>query len=175
MRGFFAVDNGCRHAFAIPRRDAPELCTNHSPRRRGRGECRAPNAPAASRAEKGRKHTSVVTTGLPETPSIPARNGFNSLLRALPGDRALLPPSPHGYGWSAPGRADFASARLDTSVEMSGPHDLTVRFSAVRQPAADRSRASRPALPSRVTPDAAASVTIARAPLMWDGTAWMYN
>jgi hypothetical protein len=35
-----------------------------------------------------------VTTGPPESPGIPARNGFNGFLRALPGDRALLSPSP---------------------------------------------------------------------------------
>src|SRR3984893_14796848 len=35
-----------------------------------------------------------VTTSTPESPGIPARNGFNGFLRALPGDRALLPPSP---------------------------------------------------------------------------------
>jgi hypothetical protein len=40
-----------------------------------------------------RKHTSVVTTGSPETPSIPARNGFNGLFRALPGDEFVLSPS----------------------------------------------------------------------------------
>src|SRR3977135_364439 len=33
------------------------------------------------------EHTSVVTTGPPESPGIPARNGFNGFLRALPGDR----------------------------------------------------------------------------------------
>src|SRR5260370_32924766 len=38
-----------------------------------------------------------VTTSTPESPGIPARNGFNSLCRALPGDLALLPPSPRGY------------------------------------------------------------------------------
>jgi hypothetical protein len=35
------------------------------------------------------KHTSVVTTGSPESPGIPARNGFNGFLRALPGVRIL--------------------------------------------------------------------------------------
>src|SRR5882724_5145898 len=35
-----------------------------------------------------------VTTSTPESPGIPARNGFNGFLRALPGDRAVLPPSP---------------------------------------------------------------------------------
>src|SRR6202047_525007 len=34
------------------------------------------------------------TTSTPESPGIPARNGFNGLCRSLPGDRALLPPSP---------------------------------------------------------------------------------
>ena len=38
-------------------------------------------------------HTSIVTTGPPESPGIPARNGFNGFLRALPGDRAFLSPS----------------------------------------------------------------------------------
>src|SRR5258707_14873713 len=37
--------------------------------------------------------TRVFTTSPPESPGIPARNGFNGFLRALPGDRALLPPS----------------------------------------------------------------------------------
>jgi hypothetical protein len=40
------------HSFAIPRRDAPEFCSSHSPRKiRGRRECRALDAPAASRAK----------------------------------------------------------------------------------------------------------------------------
>jgi hypothetical protein len=32
-----------------------------------------------------------------KSPGIPARNGFNGLLRDLPGDRALLPPSSRGF------------------------------------------------------------------------------
>src|SRR5713101_5875872 len=39
------------------------------------------------------KHTSVVTTGPPGSPGIPARNGFNGLFRALPGDEFVLSPS----------------------------------------------------------------------------------
>src|SRR6266852_8453425 len=59
---------------------------------RGRGERRVPVAPAASCALGiGRTHTS--NNEYTETPGIPARNGFNGFLRALPGDRALLPPS----------------------------------------------------------------------------------
>jgi hypothetical protein len=82
-----------KHASASSRRDASEFCKNHSPRdNRGRRECRASNAPAASRAER-KKHTSVVTTVTPETPGIP-RAMVYGLLRALPGDQACLTPSP---------------------------------------------------------------------------------
>src|SRR5882724_5592340 len=35
----------------------------------------------------------------PDSPGIPARNGFNGLFRALPGDRAFLSPSLHGNGF----------------------------------------------------------------------------
>jgi hypothetical protein len=63
-----------------------------APKQRGRRECRALDAPAASRA-KGNEHTSIVTTVTPVSPGIPRANGFNGLLRALPGDRAFLSPS----------------------------------------------------------------------------------
>jgi hypothetical protein len=48
------------------------------------------------------------------------RNGFNGFLRALPGDRAFLPPS----------HATMRKHRglLDISVEISEPHDFAVRF-----------------------------------------------
>src|SRR5712664_2287409 len=59
---------------------------------RGRGERRVPLAPAASCALVVIERTRV-RTSTPESPGIPARNGFNGFLRALPGDRALLPPS----------------------------------------------------------------------------------
>ena len=83
---------------------------------RGRGECRVPAAPAASCALcGGRTHTrNNEYTG---TTGIPARNGFNGFLRALPGDRACLPPS----------FAKIAFRKLDASVGASGPHDFAVR------------------------------------------------
>src|SRR6266480_855093 len=49
-------------------------------------------------------------------PAFPAQ-WFYGLLRALPGDRALLPPSP----------ADIATRQLDASVGASGPHGFAVR------------------------------------------------
>jgi len=39
----------CRHTFTFPRRDTPESCKTFRPK--GRGECRVPAAPAASRAK----------------------------------------------------------------------------------------------------------------------------
>ena len=46
-----------------------------------------------SLACKTKKHTSIVTTGSPVSTGVPRANGFNGLFRALPGDRAFLPPS----------------------------------------------------------------------------------
>src|SRR5215475_14158900 len=45
------------------------------------------------RVQNGKAHESV-TTGSPETARPSLRNGFNGFLHALPGDQALLPPSP---------------------------------------------------------------------------------
>src|SRR6478609_7526147 len=68
-------------------------------------------------------------------PAFPHANGFNGFLRALPGDRALLPPSP----------AKVAFCELDAGVEASGPHDFTVRVGTFRQIAPPASTASCPA------------------------------
>jgi hypothetical protein len=100
---------------------------------RGRRESRMPNAPAASRA-KCRKHTSVVTTGSPDSTRPSLHNGFNGLFRALPGDRAFLSPSP------ALLLADLtpASRRQDHTIWPSaGPRP--------RQKRSPTSTASRPA------------------------------
>ena len=63
-----------------------------------------------------KKHTSIVTTVTPESPGIP-RTMVLTLLRALPGDQALLTPSP----------ADIVR-QLDADLEASEPHDFLVRF-----------------------------------------------
>src|SRR5260370_11420804 len=42
---------------------------------------------------QSKKHTSVVATGSDGFNRLSPRDGFNGFLRALPGDRALLPPS----------------------------------------------------------------------------------
>src|ERR1700676_3678456 len=77
----------------------------------GRGECRMPNAPAVSCAMIVVERTRV-TTSTPESPGIPARNGFNGFLRALPGDRALCHRRPADMFLSKPGWADLNSANL---------------------------------------------------------------
>src|SRR5213592_3492892 len=61
------------------------------------------------------------------------RNGFNGFLRALPGDRALLPPSFCVY------------RKLDASVGASEPHDFAVRLTCCSSKAPSASIASRPA------------------------------
>src|SRR5260370_12398777 len=103
-----------------------------------------------------KKHTRVVTTGTPETPGIHARNGFNGLLRALPGDRAVLSPSSAELVCQ-PGRADLPPLDLTPASRRQDHTTSPSATSVVRQRAVDRSRVLRPALPSRRTPNAAAS------------------
>jgi hypothetical protein len=101
--------------------------------------------------------TRVVATGPPESPGIPARNGFNGLCRALPGDRALLPPSSADIVLSLPGWADKTSANWTPA---SGRQDHTIlpyAKSVSRQRAIDRSQVFRLALRSRRAQNAAGS------------------
>jgi hypothetical protein len=85
-------------------------------KQRGRGECRVPNAPAASCAlSSSSMHTSIHSGGTGIIRHSP-RDGFNKLPRALPGDEFLLPPSPCEFTADRkPGWADRASTRLSTS------------------------------------------------------------
>ena len=89
-------------------------------------------------------NTRVSHHGYTGSPGIPARDGVNGFLRALPGDRALLSPSPRGL-----------PRDLNASVEASGPHDFAVRIR--------RSRQQHPQRPPHPIPT---SVTIASAPQM---------
>jgi hypothetical protein len=125
-------------------RDPAALCARvvqyHLPSEiRGRRECRAPGAPAASRVEK---NTRVSHHGHAGFTRHSPRNGFNGFLRALPGDRALLPPS------SAENSANLTPA--------SGRQDHTTSPSA--------SSAVRPSAPSASTASRLTSVTIAKRP-----------
>ena len=73
---------------AFPRRDAPEFCKTMSLENRGRRECRALDAPAASCVIKN-KHTSVVTTVTPEITRHSPRNGFTAYFALSPVTRLV--------------------------------------------------------------------------------------
>jgi len=122
-----------RRDFTISRRDAPEPCFDFHPQEtRGRRESRVRAAPAVSRAMLlGKTHTSIQVQR--RQSGLPCAMVYG-LFRALPGDRAFLPPSSAG---------SFASRELDTSVGASGPHGFTVRSSHARQ-----SQLSRPPHPT---------------------------
>src|SRR5712672_1165466 len=156
MDCFASLAMTAKHTFATSPRHAPEALL-YLPPKEGVGNAGCPLHP------RPRVHLVVVertrvTTSTPESPDVPARNGFNGFLRALVGDRALLPPSPADMFLSKPGWADSNSANLTPA---SGRQDHTTSpyaaTSFVRSPF-DRSQAFRqPALPSRRAPNAAAS------------------
>jgi hypothetical protein len=82
---------------------------------------------------------------------------FYGLCRALPGDRALLPPSPRGYVLSKPGWADLTPQDLTPA---SGCQDHTISPSAATslvRPPGDRSRIQRTRPATHRAQDAAAS------------------
>jgi hypothetical protein len=141
------------------------------PPKRGRGERRMPLAPAASCALLLVERTRV-TTSTPESPDVPARNGFNGFLRALPGDRALLPPSPADMFLSKPGWADLtpqdltpASGRQDHTTSPYAATSLVRSLLIAHRPFANPpcDPVARKTLPRRPHPHPA-SVTIAIRP-----------
>jgi len=95
-------------------------------RPKGRGECRAPNAPAASRAKMEEAHE-LVTTVAPVHPAFPHANGFNGLWRALPGDRALLPPSFRAIAEASSRNLMPASRHQDHTLSPSADHAVVSR------------------------------------------------
>src|ERR1700690_3244767 len=110
--------------------------------------------PIAARATIAIERTRVSQV-TPEIARHSPRNGFNGFLRALPGDRAFLPPSP------------LRSLLLKNLTPASGRQDHTTSPSARK----------RPRLWCHLRPPhpAPTSVTIAKRPLMWDGMEVIYN
>src|SRR6266446_5950947 len=84
-------DNKYKHAFAISRRECARAVHEISAPSRAWGMPDAQCTRGLVCNDSGRTHTS--NNEYTESHGIPARNGFNGFLRALPGDRALLPPS----------------------------------------------------------------------------------
>jgi hypothetical protein len=114
-------------------------------RNEGAGNAGRPMRPAVSCAKCNKKtHTSIQVT--PESPGIP-RAMVYGLSRALPGDRACLPPS----------SAEYCIRQLDSSVGEPGPHDFARPLWRASSKSASASTAARPAL-----------LTLRNAPL-WDG------
>src|SRR6266581_1846669 len=137
-----------KHTFASSRRDAPEALLEFPPKE-GVGNAGCPLHP------RPRVHLVVVertrvTTSTPESPGVPARNGFNGFLRALPGDRALLPPSPCGLKvLSSPVEPNEPPQDLTPASRRQDHTTSPSASSAVVLHAANRSRrAIRPALAS---------------------------
>ena len=136
-RGFF-----CNFVRCTMRSDGPNASLHPAARLRpscaclfrpgGRGECRAPSAPAASCAKwvvqdaheySQRSHR--------KSPGIPARNGFTAYFVLSPAIGLSCHRRLADIGTSARS-GSRTSARLDAGVEASGPHDFAVRCSAVR-------------------------------------------
>ena len=82
-----------------------------------------------------------VTTSTPESPGIPARNGFTAYVALSPVTGLFCHRRLRIKVFSLPGRAEKTSARLDASVGASGPHDFAVRDCISRPRAGDRSQA----------------------------------
>jgi hypothetical protein len=163
-----------KRTFATSPRHAPEVLMK-SPPKRGRGERRVPAAPAASCALVGVESTRV-TTSTPESPDVPARNGFTAYF-ALSPVTGLFATVAREYGLPAPGRADRTSANLTPA---SGRQDHTTSPYAATSLVrvlltAQGFLRTRPAIPSRARRcrvhriPCPTSVTIAKRPSVWDG------
>src|SRR6185437_1262151 len=148
-----AASGARKHNSAFPRRIAPELCMYLSPKRgRGRypkGERGMPGARCTRSRACRIGSTRVSHHGRTGTPGIPAHDGVNGLPRTLPGDRALLSPSPP---------RSLLLENLTPTIEASGPHDFAVRK-------VTRSSVAHPR-PSHPCPT---FVTIAKRPSVWAG------
>src|ERR1700720_4388396 len=106
---------------------------------RGRRECRALDAPAASRAKVSKAHERSHHGHTGYRPAFPAQ-WFYGLLRALPGDQACLTPSPARL------HADLtpASGRQNDTTSPSASAPFVTRAAA--------STASRPTSVTCATP-----------------------
>src|SRR5450631_478696 len=108
------------HARDLAAPTRPSFANDPPSRFRGRREGRVLAAPMAPVRVK--MH-GAGTTGTSRTTGLPCAMVYG-LLRALPGDRAFLPPSP--------ARREMRLCELGISVGMPGPHGLAVRIRVVR-------------------------------------------
>jgi len=146
MDCFAALAMTPKHAFALATPCARGVDESYA--QRGRGERRMPVATRGLVCTcSGRTHTS--TTSTPESPDVPARNGFKRF-PSYPGDRALLPPSPCGLKvLSSPVEPNEPPQDLTPASRRQDHTTSPSASSAVVLHAANRSRrAIRPALAS---------------------------
>jgi hypothetical protein len=134
-----------KRAFAPSRRGAPEALL-YLPPKEGVGNAGCPLHP-----QPRVRFALVKSTRVNEYTGITRRSRtqwFYGLFRALPGDRACLPPSPADRFCLSP-VGPTQLRELDTSIGASGPHDFAVRNNISRPRAVDRSQAEAcPAIPS---------------------------
>jgi hypothetical protein len=114
------------HATSSSRREAPEAMMNLPPKE-GVGNAGCPLHP------RPRVHLVVVertrvTTSTPESPDVPARNGFTTYVVLSPVTGLFCHRRSTDMVLSKPGWADLNLRELDTSVGVSGPHDFAVRW-----------------------------------------------
>ena len=153
---FARNDDKSRHTFATSPRHAPEALL-YLPPKEGVGNAGCPWHP------RPRVHFVVVertrvTTSTPESPGVPARNGFTAYFELSPATGSFATVTCGLDVASAPGRADTTSATLTPAPRRqdhtTSPYATT---SFVSSPF-DRSRVFRqPALQPRCAPNAAAS------------------
>jgi hypothetical protein len=159
------------HLRLLAARRARGLREFSAPRKRGRGECRVPSAPAASYAHIGSEYAYEYSQrGHRNHPAFPHAMGYGlyviSPVIGLSCHRRLA-----NIWQRPPGRARATSARLDAGVEASGPHDFAVRISVARLRALRSLTGNRPAIASARTTlprpphPAPTFVTMANAPL----------
>jgi len=118
------------HIFAFPRHAVPGLCISLAPSKSKEGAGKAGCRPHPWPASKQKSWRQTPQDWPNNRPSL--RNGFTAYTY-----------SPRGPGFLAPVIPRLVTARLDTSVGVSGPHDFAVRIvSFVRAQNALRSDAS---------------------------------
>jgi hypothetical protein len=105
-------------------------------------------APAVSCA-KGGKENAHEHTGQRRTSDIPCAMALRLMTRSPRGIGLSCPRRLRITGSSAPGRADSPSADLTPTIEASGPHDFTVRFSTARPARVVTAHGVYPALPTQ--------------------------
>jgi hypothetical protein len=112
-----------------------------------------------SRVQNAHSKNAHEHTGSAETLRPSLRSGFNGFLRALPGDRAFLPPSPSRKNF----RENLTPASGCQDHTTSPSASVSFVWRAKYAPNTAASTASRPAF-----------VTIASRPSVWDGMALMW-